>query len=57
MKTKALNDRSIRSIPEALVLASGAVAAAFGFAAAVHMAYAGIRVVVAAIGAWPNQPR
>ena len=57
MKTKALNDRSIRSIPEALVLASGAVAAAFGFAAAVHIAYAGIRVVVAAIGALRNQRR
>jgi hypothetical protein len=50
METREFNNRSIRSIPEALVLASGAVAAAFGFAAAVHMAYAGLRVAISLIG-------
>ena len=36
METVSTNRRSIRSVSEALVIASGAVATAFGIAAATH---------------------
>ena len=46
MQTKEINGRSIRSATEALVLASGAVATAFGIAAAAHMLYGAVRLAM-----------
>ena len=46
MATKEFNRRSVRSVLEALVLASGAVATAFGIAAAAHMLFSAVRFVL-----------
>jgi hypothetical protein len=43
MTTRQTNQRSVRSVLEALVLASGAVATAFGIAAAAHMMFSAVR--------------
>jgi hypothetical protein len=51
MQTRAINGRSIRSVAEALVLASGAVATAFGIAAAAHMLYGAVRLALAFLAA------
>lgn len=39
MSTNELNRRSVRSVTDALVLASGAVATAFGIAAVAHILF------------------
>ena len=51
MATKASSRRSIRSIPEALVLASGAMATAFGIAAAAHITFAAVQLVMSFVTA------
>jgi len=51
MATKESSRRSIRSIPEALVLASGAVATAFGIAAAAHITFAAVQLVMSFVTA------
>ena len=43
--------RSIRSVAEALVLASGAVATAFGIAAAAHITFAAAQLVLSLVAA------
>jgi len=43
---KELDRRSVRPVLEALVLTSGAVATAFGIAAAAHMAYGAVQLVL-----------
>ena len=43
--------RSIRSVAEALVLASGAVATAFGIAAAAQMTFAAVQLVMSFVAA------
>jgi hypothetical protein len=51
METVNTNRRSIRSVSEALVIASGAVATAFGIAAAVHIAYGAVQLVMSFVAA------
>jgi hypothetical protein len=51
METKAFNRRSVRSVLEALVLTSGAVATAFGIAAAAHMMFGAVQLVVSFVAA------
>jgi hypothetical protein len=51
METKEFSERSVRSVLEALVLTSGAVATAFGIAAAVHIAYGAVQFVVSFVAA------
>ena len=51
MATRESSRRSIRSVAEALVLASGGIAAAFGIAAAAHMAFAAVQLVVSFVAA------
>ncbi len=50
MATKE-SKRSIRSVAEALVLTSGAVATAFGIAAAAHMTFAAAQLVMSFVAA------
>jgi hypothetical protein len=49
METREFKARSIRSVAEALVLASGAVATAFGIAAAAHMIFGAVRAAMSFI--------
>ena len=51
METKELKQRSVRSVLEALVLTSGAVATAFGIAAAAHMTYGAVQFVISFVAA------
>ena len=46
METVKTSQRSIRSVSEALVIASGAVATAFGIAAAAHMMYGAVQLAI-----------
>ena len=46
MAAKELNNRSVRSLLDALVLTSGAVATAFGIAAAAHMTFGAVQLVL-----------
>jgi NhaP-type Na+/H+ or K+/H+ antiporter len=50
METKEFR-RSVRSVLEALVLTSGAVATAFGIAAAAHMMFGAVQLVVSFVAA------
>jgi hypothetical protein len=43
MASRQTGQRSVRSVLEALVLTSGAVATAFGIAAAAHMMFSAVR--------------
>lgn len=51
METKEFNERSVRSVLEALVLTSGAVATAFGIAAAAHMTFGAVRFLISYVAA------
>lgn len=51
METKEFKERSVRSVLEALVLTSGAVATAFGIAAAAHMTYGAVQLVMSFVAA------
>jgi hypothetical protein len=51
METVSTNRRSIRSVSEALVIASGAVATAFGIAAATHMMFGAVQFVISVVAA------
>jgi hypothetical protein len=51
MKANQGMRRSVESLSEALVLASGAVATAVGAAMALHLAYGVVRLAVSFIGA------
>jgi hypothetical protein len=46
MATTTTNRRSVRSVLEWLVLASGAVATAFGIVAAAHIAFGAVRFAI-----------
>ena len=51
METTESRERSVRSVLEALVLTSGAVATAFGIAAAAHMAFGAVQLVMSFVAA------
>ena len=52
METKKLDGaRAVRSVLEALVLTSGAVATAFGIAAAAHMMFGAVQLAMSFVAA------
>jgi hypothetical protein len=51
MQTATTYRRSIGSVSEALVIASGAVATAFGLAAAAHMMYGAVQLAISFVAA------
>ena len=51
MDTRETSRRSIVSVAEALVLASGAVATAFGILAAAHLAFGAVQFAISFVAA------
>jgi hypothetical protein len=51
MQTTTTYRRSIGSVSEALVIASGGVATAFGIAAATHMMFGAVQFVISFVAA------